>query len=131
MMAAGGPAGNTRSTFAGTGTTRPAPSVTVAARAGRGANNTAGRVASSVRRVRLQNGSLIDRDHHVARLDDGIRGLSLGEFQLVDRLVGDRRRDDGAANINLDVGGRGSLGDLGDLAFQLIARTEFHSSSPG
>src|SRR5262245_35866044 len=50
MMADGGPAGNTRSTRAGTGTVRPAPSVTVAARARRGASSDADSPAMTVRR---------------------------------------------------------------------------------
>src|SRR5882672_681457 len=50
MMAAGGPAGNTRSTRAGTATVRPAPSVTLAARAPRGSSREAERPATTARR---------------------------------------------------------------------------------
>ena len=50
---------NTRSTFAGTGTARPAPSVTVSARAARGAtsvaDSAAGTAASSARRLKSIN----------------------------------------------------------------------------
>src|ERR1700741_1242873 len=50
MIAAGGPAGKTRSTLAGMDTVRPAPSVTLAARAGNGATSEAERPVISVRR---------------------------------------------------------------------------------
>src|SRR6266568_2743115 len=50
MIAAGGPAGKTRATRAGTGTERPAPSVTLAARAERGARSDAESPARSRRR---------------------------------------------------------------------------------
>ena len=49
-MAAGGPAGNTRSARAGTGTARPALSVTVAARAPRGSSSAAERPVTKLRR---------------------------------------------------------------------------------
>src|SRR5215475_22810 len=50
MIAAGGPAGNTRSTRAGTSTERPAPSVTLAARARCGSSREAERPVTTVRR---------------------------------------------------------------------------------
>ena len=51
MIAAGGPAGNTRVTFSGIVIARPVASVTVAARNVRGIANDADRPASSERRV--------------------------------------------------------------------------------
>ena len=52
---------------------------------------------------------LVDPDHHIARLDDSVSGLALGELQFVDRLVGDRSGYDRAAHIDPDMGGGGAL----------------------
>src|SRR5690606_17128965 len=62
----------------------------------------------------------------VARLDDGIGGLAGGESQLVGGLVGDRRGDGRAADVDLDVGGGRAFFYVDDLALELVACAELH-----
>src|SRR5262249_25681879 len=71
-----------------------------------------------------------DRHHDVGRLDDGVGVLPLGELELLDGLVGDGRGDDLSADVNLHMRGRGTLGDLDNLALDDIAGAELHLCSP-
>ncbi len=67
-------------------------------------------------------GLLVDAHHHIARLDNRIGGQPHSEFQFVSGLVGDRRRDNGAANVDLDVAGGGTFCHTDDLTFESVAR---------
>jgi hypothetical protein len=51
----------------------------------------------------------VDPDHHVGSLDHRISRLAGDQFQLVDGLVGDRSGDDGAADVDENMGRGGSL----------------------
>src|SRR6516165_10435071 len=123
-MAAGGPAGNTRATRSGTGTVRPAESVTVAARAARGASAAADNPAISVRRSSII--ALVYSHHHATGFDNRVSGLANSELHLVGRFVGDRGGHDLPTDIDSYVGRGGALLDLDDLALELITGTELH-----
>src|SRR5262249_8926182 len=57
--------------------------------------------------------------------------LSGGELQLIDGRVGNGgRHDDPAADFNLHVRGRCTLGHLDDLALEDIARADLHVIAP-
>src|SRR5262249_17971873 len=72
-----------------------------------------------------------DTDHHIGRLDDGECFPPDFQTELVDGRVGDgRRHDDPAADFNLDVRGRCTLGHLDDLALGHISRADLHVGSP-
>jgi len=49
--------------------------------------------------------ALVDSDHHVGRLDHRVGLLALFELEFVDRFVGDRRGDDGSADVDAHMGG--------------------------
>src|SRR5262249_30030180 len=74
--------------------------------------------------------SLVDADHHVARLDHGVGWLTGRELQLFDRFVGDGSGDRLAANIDLPVRGGRALLHLDDPAFESVASTDLHGTSP-
>src|SRR5262249_39680072 len=74
--------------------------------------------------------SSVDGDHHVGRLDDGVRLLTRLKLELVDRFVGDRGCDDGPADIDADVRGRLALLHFDDLALDDVACAQLHASSP-
>src|SRR5581483_8518250 len=69
----------------------------------------------------------IHRDHDVGRLDHD-RDVALGlDAELVDGLVGDRRRHDlAAADIDADMRGGGALGHFGNGTLELVACTDAH-----
>src|ERR1700729_1644328 len=73
---------------------------------------------------------LVDADHHIARLDHGVSRLSGGKLQFVGGFVGDRRSDDGAADVDFDMRGGRALFDLDDFALELISRAQLHGVSP-
>ncbi len=86
-MAAGGPAGNTRATRAGISTDRPAPSVTVAARAARGSSREAERPATTVRRssrVRVLRSGVMAKYPFVLLLACGLEPVGLHDARLND-----------------------------------------------
>ena len=61
-------------------------------------------------------------NQHIGRLDDGAHLFAGLEAEVVDRLVGDRRRDVLAvADVDDDMRGGRPLGDLEHLAGQHIA----------
>src|SRR5258706_2264941 len=69
-------------------------------------------------------------DHHVRRLDHRPRRVADLEAEIVDRLVGDRCRDHGAAaDLDADVRGGLALAELDDLALELVARAELHDGT--
>ena len=72
--------------------------------------------------ARDKGGRLIDPDHDIARLDDRVDGHALRQFQLVRRLVGDRRRQRRTTDIDTNMGRGLALLDLGDGSPELIAR---------
>src|SRR5262245_38374681 len=87
MMAAGGPAGNTRSTRAGTATARPAPSVTVAARTYRGERSEAERPVMTVRRssrVRVLRFEVMTEIRSFSLLACGLNPVGLHDTRLND-----------------------------------------------
>src|SRR5690349_16358483 len=112
MIAAGGPAGNTRATLSGIAMLRPVASCTVPAALACGAASVA---ISPVVKARRSSRISVDRDHHVGSLDDSISVLALGKIERVDGLVGDGRGDDLSADIDFHMRGRGTLGDLNHL----------------
>src|SRR5262245_45010413 len=122
-MAAGGPAGKTRATRWGIGTARPAASLTVAARVARGAS--AASPAINVRRLSI---ALVYRDHHATGLNDRVGGFTGRELHFVDGLVRDRRGHDLPTNVDAHMRRCRASFDLDDLAFELIASTEFHGT---
>ncbi len=71
---------------------------------------------------------LVHADHDVARLDHRISGHAGGELEFVDGLVGDRRGDNGAADVDLHMRRGGALLHFRDFAFEAIARAELHES---
>src|SRR5262249_48042931 len=77
--------------------------------------------------VQPDHGSAVEADHDVRRLDDGIGLLADLEAELVDRLVGDRGRDDGAMHVEPDVGSRRTLLDFDNLALQPIPGADLHN----
>src|SRR6185312_10265632 len=85
-----------------------------------------GVTATSPSRISLSGTMSVDADHHVRGLDHRIGVLPRGELQFIDCLVGDRRGDDGAADIDPHVAGGGAASHIDDAAFELIAGAEFH-----
>src|SRR5256885_9579965 len=89
MIAAGGPAGNTRSTRAGTATMRPAPSVTLAAPARRGSSSEAERPVTTARRSsqvveRSLQFEVMAKNPFVLLLACGLKPISLHDARLND-----------------------------------------------
>src|SRR5262249_54107933 len=74
--------------------------------------------------------SLVDADHHVARLDHGVGWLAGRELQLFDRFVGDGSGDSLAADIDLHVRGGRALLHLDDPTLEPVARRDLHDPSP-
>jgi hypothetical protein len=70
--------------------------------------------------------SLLDRDHHVGGLDHGNDLHALCNAQIIDRLVGDRCRDDWPTDVDVDEGRCGAFDDVDNGAFEFIARADFH-----
>src|SRR5262249_29941150 len=124
-MAAGGPAGKTRATRWGIGTARPAASLTVAARVARGASAAADSPTISVRRLSIAS---VYRDHHATSFNDRVGGFTGRELHFVGGLVRDRRGYDLPTNVDAHMRGCRASFDLDDLAFKLIASTEFHGT---
>src|SRR5262245_41127679 len=120
MMLAGPPAAKTRSTRAGTSTVRPALSVTGRPWTGPGAATRSARSAAPAA-VRV---TLVLAHHDVGRLDDRVGLVALAQVELVDGLIGDRGGDDGAVDVDLDVGGGRAPGDLDHAALQHVARAQ-------
>src|SRR5262245_20193286 len=75
--------------------------------------------------------SAVDADHHVGGLDDGVAVLTDPEAELLDRLVGDRRRHDGAVHVEPHMGGRRALLDLDDPALEAVPGADLHAGIPG
>src|SRR5262245_66608154 len=73
---------------------------------------------------------LIDSDHHVACLDHGVGWLAGRELQLVDGFIGDGSGDRLAADVDLHVRGGRAFLHLDDPAFQSVASTDLHGTSP-
>src|SRR5262245_5572258 len=71
--------------------------------------------------------SAIEADHDVGGLDDGIRLLTHLQAELVDRLVGDRGRHDGAVDVEAHMGGRRPLLDLDDPAPEAVPGADLHA----
>src|SRR5262249_58069015 len=74
--------------------------------------------------------SLVDADHHVARLDDRVGWLAGRELQLFDRFVGDGSGDCLATDIDLHVRGGRALLNLDDPALEPVASADLHGTSP-
>src|SRR6478609_2419287 len=90
------------------------------------ARSSSSRTMASRARGRLTTRS-VHRDHHVGRLDDGVRLLAHGEPELVDGLVRDGCGDGGAVDVETDVRGGGALGDLEDGALEDVACADLHA----
>src|SRR5262249_39647223 len=73
----------------------------------------------------------VDGDHHVGGLDDRISLLAALQLQLLHGCIGDRSRHHGTTDIDFDMGGGCPFGDIDDLAFEYVARTNFHEKSSG
>src|SRR6185436_18737233 len=127
MIAAGGPAGNTRVTLFGTVMLRPVASCTVPAALARDAASVA---TSPPVNARRSSCILIDRHHHIRCLDDGIGFLPLGKLERIDGFIGDGRRDDLSSNVDFHMRGGGALGDLDALALDDVAGADLHFGSP-
>src|SRR5215470_7142264 len=127
-MLAGPPATNTRSTRSGTSTRRPALSTTV--RASTVADVPASTAARSTAPTRRRR-TLVLADHDVGGLDDGVGLVALVELQLIHRLVGDGRGDDGAVDVDLHVRRGGAPGDLDHASLQHVARAQLHDVASG
>src|SRR5262245_27553845 len=76
--------------------------------------------------VQAHHGSAVEADHDVRGLDDGIGLLACLQAELVDRLVGDRGRDDGPVDVETDMGGGGALLDLDDPALEAVSGADLH-----
>ena len=59
--------------------------------------------------------SAVEADHHVGRLDDGVGVLPDFKPQLIDRLVGDRGRNDEAVHIEPNMRGGHAFLDFDNL----------------
>jgi hypothetical protein len=66
------------------------------------------------------------RQPHVRGFDDRDRRLAFCEFQLIDRLIGDRSGQDSTPNIDAHMGGCRALHHLDHGSLELIARAEPH-----
>jgi hypothetical protein len=53
--------------------------------------------------------SVADRDENIGPLNHCDRRLAFGERQIINGLIGDRRHDDGAADVDLHVRRRRAL----------------------
>src|SRR5262245_61595319 len=74
--------------------------------------------------------TLIDADHHVRGLDDGISLLARRKLQIIDCGIGNGRCDDDPTDIDLHVCRRRTLRYLSDLALEGVARADFHLIAP-
>src|SRR5580698_1457397 len=90
----------------------------------------AGAVVSRTKAMNKGARISIHRDHDVGGLHHhGDMALGL-DAELIDRLVGDRGRDDvSAADIDPDMRGGGTLLDFDDGALDLVACTDAHGKS--
>src|ERR1700679_4394009 len=62
----------------------------------------------------------VHADHHVGRLDDRVGLLAFRQLQLVDRLIGDRRRHQrAAADVDADMARGRPLGAVKDRSMNL------------
>src|SRR5437879_9529035 len=67
-------------------------------------------------------------DHHVGCFDDGVGGVAAGELQVVDRLVRDGRRDDGAtADVDPHVGCRRTARHVDHAALDHVTGAALHT----
>src|SRR5229473_1186290 len=102
--------------------TRPMKYTSASARTGRS-------IASSPERTsfsRTIDRSIVEADHHVGRLDDGVGRLADFQAELIDRLVGDRGGDGGAIHIEPDMrGGRAFLG-FENRALEPVSGADLH-----
>src|SRR5262249_30279363 len=121
-MLAGPPAANTRSTRSGTSTRRPALSTTV--RASAIADVPASAATRSTAPTRRRR-TLVLADHDVGRFDDRVRLVALVQLQLVHRLVGDRRRDDSAVDVDPHVCRRRAAHHFHHTAFNTLRALSF------
>src|SRR5262245_65545340 len=69
---------------------------------------------------------LVDANHDIRRLDHRVGGLTSLELQFVDGLIGDRRRDDRAADVDADMGRGPTLLHLVDRSLQHVSSAQFH-----
>jgi hypothetical protein len=72
----------------------------------------------------------VDGNHNVGSLDDRVGGMALREAAIDDGLVGDRRRDDRAADIDPDMRRGSAFHHVDDGAFELVARAELDVRFP-
>src|SRR5262245_44534401 len=71
----------------------------------------------------------VDPDHHAGGLDDRVGALAFLQLEVIDRLVGDRRRHHvAAAEIEPDVRRGLALLHLDDRALEDVARADLHGS---
>src|SRR5713226_2860758 len=101
---------------------RPMKYTSASARAGRSTASSPERTSFSLTIDR----SLVEADHHVGRLDDGVAFLPDLETELIDRFIGDRGRDDGAIHIEPDMRGGRAFPDFDDLALEPVSGTDLH-----
>src|SRR5258708_23124034 len=101
---------------------RPMKYTSASARAGRS-------IASSPERTsfsRTIDRSIVEADHHVGRLDDGVGRLADFQAKLIDGFIGDRGRDGGAIHIEPDMRGGGAFLDFENLALEPVSGADLH-----
>src|SRR5258708_6192716 len=101
---------------------RPMKYTSASARAGRATASSPERTSFS----RTIDRSLVEADHHVGRLDDGVGRLADFQTELVDGFVGDRGRDGGATHIEPDMRGGRAFLDFDDLALEPVSGADLH-----
>src|SRR6266851_2244044 len=104
---------------------RPMKYTLASARGGRSTASSPERTSFS----RTIDRSLVEADHHVGRLDDGVGRLADFQAELIDRLVGDRGRDGGATHIEPDMRGGRAFLDFDDLALEPVPGADLHGAS--
>src|ERR1700722_6094333 len=101
---------------------RPMKYTSASARAGRSTASSPDRTSFS----RTIDCSIVEADHHVGRLDDGVGRLADFQAELIDGFVGDRGRDSGAIYVEPDMRRGGALLDFGDLALEPVSGADLH-----
>src|ERR1700722_16626647 len=95
---------------------RPMKYTSASARAGRSTATSPDRTSFS----RTIDRSIVEADHHVGRLDDGVGRLADLQAELIDGFIGDRGGDGGAVHIEPDMRRGRAFLDFKDLALEPI-----------
>src|SRR6201987_2025988 len=85
--------------------------------------------SSSPSAARAAEASLF-AEHDLRRLDEDGDVVAVGELQVLGALAGDRGDECLAADVDRDLGHDPAELDVRDLAGELVAGTELHSSPP-